>query len=144
MKKKNGFSLIEILAIVVRVGIISGVAIWGIKNLTDKEEKATNNTLNKKIENAAHLYAAKYYASDIIDCSNPTSCFTFKLTDLTGDGLLKLSKDECHTEPNNIVTEVINVLKDGGKIKYNYKLISDISSVSDCFRCASDDDCKRE
>ena len=141
MRKKNGFSLVEILAIIIIVGIISGVAIWGIMNITDKEENATNKTLNQKIENAAHLYAAKYYASDIVECTTDPckkggNDIKFTLKDLAEDGLLKLSDDECHSATGSI-TILYN--SSDNRIKYNYKEISDkaFPSVSNCFKCSN-------
>ena len=141
MKKKNGFSLVEILAIIVIVGIISGVAIFGITKLVDTEDTATNKTLNQKIENAVHLYAAKYYAEDIVNCSSGicehnSNEIKISLQDLAEDGLLKLSSDECH-DNNNIVPGNITISNISGTIKYNYEEISDKAapSVEDCYVC---------
>ena len=147
MRKKNGFSLVEILAIIIIIGIISGIAIWGIQSTIDKEEEATNDTLNTKIENAAHLYAAKYYASDIINCtSGPCkkggNDIEFSLISLAEDGLLKLSDDECSDKRDQKIKISFETIDGIDCVKYNYFSLYDDSN-KDCFNCTSVNDCKR-
>ncbi len=141
VKKKNGFSLIEILAIVIIVGIISGIAIIGIKKLLEREETATNETLNRKIENAAHLYAAKYYASNIVNFCNSSSCVVpeISLKELTEDGLLILSDDECTAKGSSKISFSYETINSIAGVKYNYENLN----ADDCFSCTVGSDCKR-
>ncbi len=97
---KRGFTLIELLAIIVILGIIAAIAAPNInKQITSKEEKE-KTLLKQKIENASKLYAAKYYADDIINGNTKT----FTLNNLVEDGILNLSSSECAGEMDDQIT----------------------------------------
>ena len=89
--KKNGFTLVELLAILVILGVIAGIAIINISKQTSVSEKQGQTVLNQKIENASKLYAAKYFANDIIS----GNIVSFTINDLVEDGLLYLGSGEC-------------------------------------------------
>lgn len=90
---KKGFTLVELLAIVVVLAIIMVVAAPSMTKQVKKSEEETQNILNQKIENASKLYAAKYFASDLVNGKE----ITFTLNDLQQDGLINL-KDKCTDE----------------------------------------------
>lgn len=125
MRKNKGFTLIELLAIIVILGLIALAAIPNISKQVKESEKQEQTVLDKKIENASKLYAAKYYADKIVDGKT----FTFTLNDLENDGLLSLNDDQCSggTRDNKI-----EVNKDSDKIIFNY---SNIGSATDCHSC---------
>ncbi len=114
---KKGFTLIELLAIVIILGVIMVVAAPSITKQIDRSEKETQSVLNQKIENAAHLYAAKYHADEIVNGGS----FSFTLSDLENDGLLDL-KGKC----SEVLSEKItyNGSKDDYSSKYDYSNIS--------------------
>ncbi len=88
MKKNNrGFTLVELLAIVILLAVIAIIAAPNIANEIQRNEEENQNVLNEKIENAAHLYAAKYYANDLVDGES----IEFTLEDLQNDGLINLN-----------------------------------------------------
>lgn len=126
MRKNKGFTLIELLAIIVILGLIALAAIPNISKQVKESEKQEQTVLDKKIENASKLYAAKYYADKIVDCT--TSCgIEFTLTDLENDGLLSLNDDQCTAKKN----EKIKVYNDSGEIKFDYDAVKD-SLNNDC------------
>lgn len=130
MRKNKGFTLIELLAIIVILGLIALAAIPNISKQVKESEKQEQTVLDKKIENASKLYAAKYYADEIVGGSN----FSFYLTDLENDGLLSLNDDQCSSTRNN----KIEVKKDSsGKIIFNYSNIGEASGITDCHSCKS-------
>ncbi len=88
---KRGFTLIELLAIIVILGIIVAIAAPNINKQISSKEVKEKRLLNQKIENASKLYAAKYYADDIIKGNSKT----FTLNDLVEDGILNLNSNEC-------------------------------------------------
>lgn len=107
---KKGFTLVELLAIVVVLAIIMIIAAPNMTKQVKKSEEETQNILNQKIENASKLYAAKYYSSNLV--SNKKITFTLK--ELEQDGLINL-KDKCSSEIDKSIT-----IENG---KYNYDAI---------------------
>ena len=111
-KNSKGFTLVELLAIVVILALIAVIAAPNMTRQIRENEENTQNILNQKIENAAHLYAAKYYANQLVN-GNTVS---FTLTDLQSDGLINL-KGNCEGLENKNIT-----IDSSG---YNYSLIDD-------------------
>lgn len=132
MRKNKGFTLIELLAIIVILGLIALAAIPNISKQVKESEKQEQTVLDKKIENASKLYAAKYYADEIVD-GTP---FTFTLNELENDGLLSLNDDQCSNDARNV--KKIEVKKDSssGKIIFDYSNIGE-DFVADCHSCKS-------
>lgn len=117
MKKNNkGFTLVELLAILAILGIIAGIAIPNMTAQINNNDKNTQTVLDEKIENAAKIYAAKYYADKLINgsCTNETCAFT--LNDLVQDGLINLN-GQCsgYMKSENVITVTGNT--------YNYEKI---------------------
>lgn len=129
MRKNKGFTLIELLAIIVILGLIALAAIPNISKQVKESEKQEQTVLDKKIENASKLYAAKYYADKIV-VGTP---FTFTLNELENDGLLSLNDDQCSDGTRN---NKIEVKKDSGKIIFDYSNIGE-EIVTDCHSCKS-------
>lgn len=127
MRKNKGFTLIELLAIIVILGLIALAAIPNISKQVKESEKQEQTVLDKKIENASKLYAAKYYADEIVDCTSSSRVIEFTLTDLENDGLLSLNDDQCTAKKN----EKIKVYNDSGEIKFDYDAVKD-SLNNDC------------
>lgn len=94
MKNNKGFTLVELLAIIVILALIILVAAPSMTKQIKKKEDTEQIVLNEKIYNASRMYAAKYYASEIVSTANPRPTFSFTLQDLEEDGLLDL-KGKC-------------------------------------------------
>lgn len=141
MRKNKGFTLVELLAILVILGLIALATIPNISKQVKESEKQEQNVLDKKIENASKLYAAKYFADKIVKKED----FNFTLTDLENDGLLSLNDNQCSgknssgkkiKEVNYIKIEYDNV---ENAIKFNYEDISnDVDKT--CHSCTNTDD----
>lgn len=97
MKNNKGFTLVELLAIIVILALIILVAAPSMTKQIKKKEDTEQIVLNEKIYNASRMYAAKYYASEIVNKDS----FDFKLQDLEEDGLLDL-KGKCAGKNGNI------------------------------------------
>ena len=89
---KKGFTLVELLAIIVLIGVIGLIAIPNISTEISSNDQTKKSMNDKKIENAAKLYVAKYYSKRVI---KKTCDIEFTLNDLVTDGLLSVEKDEC-------------------------------------------------
>lgn len=99
MKDNKGFTLVELLAVIVILAIIMIIAAPSMTKEIARNEKENKNILNQKIENAAHIYAAKYFVNDLIDGSE----ISFTLNDLEQDGLIDL-KDKCSSKLKKDIT----------------------------------------
>ena len=134
MRKNKGFTLIELLAIIVILGLIALAAIPNISKQVKESEKQEQTVLDKKIENASKLYAAKYYADKIVDGMT----FTFTLNELENDGLLSLNDDQCSDNVTIDGSDLETVNADikiewdftNNKIKFNY---ANIANDATCY-----------
>lgn len=117
MKDNKGFTLVELLAVIVILAIIMIIAAPSMTKEIARNEAENKNILNQKIENAAHIYAAKYYVNELIELPNSTNdnTITFTLNDLQRDGLINL-KDNCF----DYLDEEITIKYENSKINYNY------------------------
>ena len=102
----KGFTLTELLAIVVIIVLISIVAVPSMTKQIKKEEEQMQSILENKIENAAKLYAVKYYASKLI---KGNEVVTFTLDDLEKDGLINLQNKCTDNESFKRTTQKIKV-----------------------------------
>lgn len=136
MRKNNkGFTLVEILAVIVILLIIVLIAAPNMTKEIKRGEDANQNVLNQKIENAAHLYAAKYYADKIVTCkSNEDNlCVSFSLNDLQQDGLINLNNSECTNNDENTTSNQyieISYNSSESKIEYNY---NNLKNLKNCY-----------
>ena len=120
----KGFTLTELLAIVVILSIIVVLAAPAISKEVKKSDDETQNIVNEKIENAAHLYIAKYYADAIVSVSSGTHTIQISLDDLQKDGLLELKDDVCKEKKDAKI--IVNY---GSEVSYNYSNVE----ASDCY-----------
>ena len=140
MRKNKGFTLVELLAILVILGLIALATIPNISKQVKESEKQEQTVLDKKIENASKLYAAKYYADEIVDCTSDSCDIEFTLNDLENDGLLSLNDDQCSVGTRN---NKIEVNKDSGKIIFKYSNIGKENGIDDCHSCKTNDECTK-
>ena len=92
-----------------------------------RNEAENKNILNQKIENAAHLYVAKYYVSDLINENYDNIKFT--LDDLEQDGLIDL-KGKCEGQLDKDIEVKESEEDNNNFIEYDYSSIKD----GDCYQ----------
>lgn len=126
LKNKKGFTLVELLAIVVILAIIMVLAAPSMTKQIAKKEETDQTILDEKISNAAKIYAAKYYSEKIVNLPTCTeNCnINFTLNDLEQDGLINL-KDKCTGKINEKIR-----ISYGSSIEYNYDDIKDDDCAS--------------
>lgn len=126
LKNKKGFTLVELLAIVVILAIIMVLAAPSMTKQIAKKDETDQTILDEKIHNAAKIYAAKYYSEKIVDLPTCTeNCeIKFTLNDLEQDGLINL-KDKCTGKTNENIIIIY-----GSSIEYNYNAIKDDDCAS--------------
>lgn len=121
----KGFTLIEVLAVIVLLVIIMVIAAPNITKQINRKEKEEQNLLNEKIENASMLYVSKYYLDDILSSSPNTNIISFTLKDLQEDGLININKNgNC----KNVISKDIIVYNFDNVIKYDY------SNLENCYK----------
>ncbi len=92
MNKKNGFTLVELLAVIVLLGIIATIAITSSINVS---KKLKHEMYCQQVEYIAN--AAKQYGADIFD-GLTTSGVTVKVADLVKKGYLKDNQVNLETD----------------------------------------------
>lgn len=132
MKNNHGFTLVELLAIIVILGIIMALAAPSMTKQISEKEKTDQTILDEKIHNASKLYAAKYYSDKIVDkpnCNYTTNEYDikFSLNDLEQDGLINL-KDKCASEMEDDIYVCYDFTT--AKIKYDYDRIKNADCAS--------------
>ena len=127
MKDNKGFTLVELLAVIVILAIIMIIAAPSMTKEIARNEKENKNILNQKIENAAHIYAAKYFVNDLINMNEDTN-INFTLNDLEQDGLIDL-KGKCEGLLDKDI-KVKESEEDNNFVEYDYSLIED----GDCYQ----------
>lgn len=139
IKNNKGFTLAELLAIIVILALIMVIAAPNMTKQISEKEKMDKDVLSQKIENAAKLYVAKYYADKVI---SESANFSFNLNDLQQDGLINLSKNSgCKDGSGNLIVGNISVTVSSSEVLYNYE---NIQNGGNCFVCdPQDNPCKR-
>lgn len=118
MKKNNGFTLAELIGVIVILGVIMIVAAPNMTKQIKKKETTDQTILDEKIYNATLMYAAKYYAEDIVNKKS----FSFTLDDLVSDGLINL-KGKC----SDVLSKEISYTNAG----YDFEKIKNNDCASD-------------
>ena len=107
MKKKNGFTLVELVAILAVLGVIAILVLPGVKsNINNKKEKQYNNIVNV-IENAAKSY---YYQT--------SSDTKITLEELANNKYI--DPDITNPKTNEKMTGCVIVSKDNGYNTFKY------------------------
>ena len=135
MKLNNkGFTLIEILAVVVIISIIFAIMIPNTNHLIKEQKENSLNNIRKSIESAAKIYLSdNKYDIEVLDkCEN-------KINEL------KLKKESEISDSKISVTTLINLgylkkMNSGMKNPYNNKALNeDETKVTVYYSCARKD-----
>lgn len=122
---KRGFTMVELLATVVILGILAGVGIPLVYRYLDK---ARNNSYNHMLTGAYDAANNKIIA-DNLDCSDDSKC-TFELLDLVDEEYLENLDDPAkHGDMCDGLIKVSSSSSSGLK-SYNYSCYLECSSYS--------------
>lgn len=121
-KKNNGFTLVELLAVIAIIGILSVVAISAYGNVAKNSKQKAYESKVKQIESAAYKWAKENNVSNKISVSVNKLVVEGYLTADESDetGLAKISNP---TNNENMICKTVDVLYKNGEIepKYNEK-----------------------
>lgn len=110
MKKNNkGFSIVELLGVMVILGILFSVAIGAVYIYREKAEKQSYDTMAKSASHAAENYAMEY--------SSETEVTLEKLMDLNLLERLADPKDETKTCSGKVKIELASAGSEDGETK---------------------------
>ena len=114
MKKKNGFTLAELLVVVVILGIITGISIPLIRSLTEKNRQREYTTYLETLKQSAKLYVNSY-EEDLFGHEN-SGCAIIRYSQLEEKKLIKdiaVRDVSCDSEDT-----YVKVVKLDGKTSY--------------------------
>ena len=119
---KKGFTLVELLAILLLLAIIVGIGSYLIINVLDDSKKNNYNLLIENINNAVEEYyiECKYSSGASITCPSENSGeYQIKLDDLVKYGYLKGNSDDS-VDAMDLVNPNDNVKINECLIKYSF------------------------
>jgi len=101
MRKRNGFTIIEMLVTIAIITVISAVAVFSITTYINNTKESSDELNIKSIKDSAELYL-KEFENDIIWIDNKYTCISIK--ELKDMGLLtkkiKINNKEINIEDN--------------------------------------------
>lgn len=139
--KNKGFTIVELLAVIVILGIIMGFSIYSISGSSSAAKQKSYETKKHMIENAAVMYAQDNYRSIINDVTSKTEerdGITFVKTNITVDNLL-INEEYLQSDTNQADGKVSDP-RDNSKfldecpinIEINTKTKKIIAELEDC------------
>lgn len=119
MMRKNGFTMIELLAVITILGILSSIAIGGVTQYLKKAKKQDFAMLEKNMKTAIDNYFIDH--SSNIPAINGS--FSIKAKDLTDEGYLKGLEDPDKTGSScNLDSSYVLVTRGGSADDFNMTL----------------------
>ena len=76
MKKQNGFTLVEVIAVIAILGVITTIVMMNSLNVYRNSKEKVGEYTKSKIEDAATLYALDYDCEE--NCKEDTACSILK------------------------------------------------------------------
>ena len=103
MKNKNGFTLIEIIAVVVILAVIITLSVPAVMQISKRTKQKMYESKIDIILNAAKLYGDDHRDEIINDCSLGSGCLNITAQDLLSEGYL--TKDNVDESGNPIIVD---------------------------------------
>ena len=120
---KKGFTLIEILAIVVLIGVVAVIAIPNITKQADEHATKQTKLLKEQITNAAKIYFSKDKIDILLDTTKCVGNDEGEISEceVSVDKLVELELLTLSNNEHSGVTKVYITRNSAGKIDYKIK-----------------------
>lgn len=99
MNNKKGFTLIEMLAVIILIGIVMTIAIPAVSKIIENKSKNTYSVQRKLTEKAIDTYYLRYKGE--FDSYINSNCFIIDYKTLLDENILNESDVKCATDGNN-------------------------------------------
>ena len=145
--KKNGFTLVELLSVIVLLSLLIGIAIPGISRIRDNVNKRALEKKMRLVESAAILWGQDNKTrlqsrSCTIDDTYNISCYIITIKELIEDNYLDADKYDGEDEPifyNPINNSSLNdtfvyVYKKNNRVYSCYALENDTDGNNNCIQ----------
>ena len=117
--KKNGFTLIEITAVVLVLSVLMIFVVPKVENIISNNKKKACNSVISSIEAAATNYT--YLKTGVVDSEILNNgYFEIELIDLQKEGLLKVDIKNPYTNEIISNTNKVKITKKGNVYSYTY------------------------
>ena len=116
MKNRKGFTLVELLAVIVIIGIVIGISIPAVTAVQKRLINQRVNTFYKMVGEAADAYIEEY--SDDFDISS--TCYDIPYKELITNELLTETDITCLRESHNNLEGIIQAKKVEGHNTFTY------------------------
>lgn len=128
MKLKNGFTLIEMLAVITILGIATLVLAPSVLNMLKKAEDNKYENYLDDLYMAAESYV-QMHIEDIPELSNPGGTYTVSVKVLRDEKFVKQNLINPKTKQNTLDTDGIKITVEED-LKYTYIFVSDVENNS--------------
>ena len=117
--KKNGFTLIEITAVVLVLSVLTIFVVPKVESIISNNKKKACNSVITSIESAATNYT--YLKTGVVDSEILNNgYFEIELIDLQKEGLLKVDIKNPYTNEIISNTNKVKITKTGNVYSYTY------------------------
>ncbi len=117
--KKNGFTLIEIIATVLIITLIGLLVVPQVRTIINDSKDRAYNSVVSTIEDAAKTYV--YLNTSSVDTSITSNGYaTVTILTLQQEGLLKVDIENPLTGENIASTDVVRITKSDNAYSYEY------------------------
>ncbi|MBN2542117.1 prepilin-type N-terminal cleavage/methylation domain-containing protein [bacterium] len=133
MKRKKGFTLIELMIVVVIIGILAALAITSYRSVTKKAKISEAKTVLKRIWQCGETFYyeyGRYYSTTTIDIGE-TGCDSIEFSSLSGTPRFIYSI--VVMSPPTYVAEAIPIASGGDGSLEGYELQMDINGIFTIF-----------